>query len=569
MTETQQTDLRQILLISALSNAIKHQNIPKAGAVLGLVLSAHPELKPHATLMKGMLADVIYEVESLSDEERKNRLHELAPDQLVQATERKGKEKRDFSLPDLPGAANGVVMRFAPNPSGPLHLGHARAAFLNDAYVKKYGGKYVLRMEDTDPKRVDPEAYEMIAEDISWMGIGITEVVYQSDRFSLYYEAGKALIEQGHAYVCECESEVFRVLKVEKQACPCRDREIEENLAMWERMLDGGYPEGLVSVRLKTDMQHPDPAIRDFPLFRVLTSTQHKRIDACVYPLMNLSVAVDDHALSMTHIIRGKDHIANTRRQEYIFDYMGWDKPYYYHYGRMGIEGLVLSTSAMREGIRSGMYSGWDDPQLGTMRAMRRRGILPEAIGKAMIEIGIGETDISFSWDNLYAQNKSIIDPLSDRFFFVADPVEMRVTGATPQKAEAQKFPGDPKRGVRVVPFDDTVLVQRSDLDGKPSMLRLKDLFNVTPLYGSSPCTGSYAGDALADARAAKAPIVQWLPPSYNMPCQMHHPDGTVFGYCEVEVASYVGKTVQFERTGFVRVDRVDDEGVVVYYSHR
>jgi len=556
-----------------------------------MVLSAHPELKPHAAVMKGMLADVIAEVESLSNEERKNRLHELAPDQLVQATTRKGKEKRDTSLPDLPGAADGVVMRFAPNPSGPLHLGHARAAYLNDAYVKRYGGKYVLRMEDTDPKRVDPDAYEMVAEDISWMGIGITEVVYQSDRFPLYYKAGLSLIEKGHAYVCECESEAFRSLKMEKRACPCRDREISENLSMWERMLDGEYPEGSISVRLKTDMQHPDPAIRDFPLFRVLTSTQHERIDACVYPLMNLSVAVDDHALCMTHIIRGKDHIANTRRQEYIFDYMGWDKPYYYHYGRMGIEGLVLSTSAMREGIHSGTrmgieglvlstsamregihsgtYSGWDDPQLGTMRAMRRRGILPEAIGKTMTEIGIGETDISFSWDNLYAQNKSIIDPLSDRFFFVADPVKMQVTGAAPQKAEAQKFPGEPSRGVRVVPFDDTVLVQRSDLDGKPSMLRLKDLFNVTPVYGSSPCTGSYAGDALADARVAKAPIVQWLPPSYNMPCQMHHPDGTIFGYCEKEVASYVGKTVQFERTGFVHVDRVDEEGVVVYYSHR
>ena len=569
MSETQKMDPRQALLISALSNAIKHQNLPKAGAVLGMVLSAHPELKPQAGLMKGMLADIISEVESLSDEERRTRLHELAPDQFAQATERKVKEKRDASLPDLPGAEHGVVMRFAPNPSGPLHLGHARAAFLNDAYVKRYGGKYVLRMEDTDPKRVDPLAYEMIAEDISWMGIGITDIVYQSDRFSLYYDTGRALLEKGHAYVCECESEAFRNLKMQKQACPCRDRDRSENLVMWEKMLDGAYAEGSISVRLKTDMQHPDPAIRDFPLFRVLTSKAHERIDACVYPLMNLSVAVDDHALGMTHIIRGKDHIANTRRQEYIFDYLGWDKPYYYHYGRMGIEGLVLSTSAMREGISSGLYSGWDDPKLGTMRALKRRGILPEAISKTMTEIGVGETDISFSWDNLYAQNKSFVDPVSDRFFFVADPVEMIVSGAEPQQAEAQKFPGDPKRGVRVIPFDRKVLVQRSDLDGEPHMLRLKDLFNVTPEYGSSPFIGAYAGDALADARAAKAPIVQWLPPSACTPCQVHRPEGVIHGFCEPEVANYIGKTVQFERTGFVFVDSVCDEGIIVYYSHR
>ena len=569
MTEAPHIDPRQALLISALSNAIKYQNVPKAGAVLGMVLSAHPELKAQAGAMKSMLADVISEVESLSDEKRRERLSELAPQQLMHATERKVKEKRDTSLPDLPGVENGVVMRFAPNPSGPLHLGHARAAFLNDAYVKRYGGRYVLRMEDTDPKRVDPEAYETIAEDLAWMGVGITETIYQSDRFLLYYDAGKALIEKGHAYVCECESETFRNLKLEKKACPCRGRATPENLSMWESMLDGRYAEGSVSVRLKTDMQHPDPAIRDFPLFRILTSVSHQRIDACVYPLMNLSVAVDDHALGMTHIIRGKDHIANTRRQEYIFDYMDWNKPYYYHYGRMSIEGLVLSTSAMREGITSGIYSGWDDPQLGTMRALRRRGILPEAIGKTMTEIGIGETDISFSWDNLYAHNKSIVDPLSDRFFFVADAVEMQVSGAKPQKAEAQKFPGEPKRGIRTIPFDGTVFVQDSDIHDQPVMLRLKDLFNVSPEYGSSPLTGMYAGDALADARAAKAPIVQWLPPAYRTSCLIRHPEGDISGYCEPEVASYIGKTVQFERTGFVKVDSAGDGGVIVYYSHR
>jgi glutamyl-tRNA synthetase len=223
----------------------------------------------------------------------------------------------------------------------------------------------------------------------------------------------------------------------------------------------------------------------------------------------------------------------------------------------------------MREGIISGAYSGWDDPQLGTMRALQRRGILPEAIGKTMTEIGIGETDISFSWDNLYAHNKSIVDPLADRFFFVADAVEMQVSSAEPQKAEAQKFPGDVNRGIRTIPFDETVFVQSSDIHDQPAILRLKDLFNVKPEYGSSPFTCMYAGDALADARAAKAPIVQWLPPIYRTSCLIRHPEGDISGYCEPEVASYIGKTIQFERTGFVKIDSAGDGGIIAYYSHR
>ena len=144
---------------------------------------------------------------------------------------------------------------------------------------------------------------------------------------------------------------------------------------------------------------------------------------AHVYPLMNFSVVADDHLLGVTHVIRGKDHIANTRRQRYIYDHFGWKVPVYRHYGRMGIEGVVLSTSQMRLGIREGTYTGWDDIRLGTLRALARRGILPGAVKNAMIAIGIGDVDISFSWDNLYAENRKLVDPIANRYFFVADPV--------------------------------------------------------------------------------------------------------------------------------------------------
>ena len=367
-------DLKSALFIFALQNAVKHSSLPKAGTVIGMVMGKYPDFRSRAKEASVLMDEVLAEVAALSPKEREEQLRALAPD-IADDIHRPRVHVKE--TPHLEKSDHGVVMRFAPNPSGPLHLGHARAAVLNDAYVKRYGGKYILRIEDTDPKRVDPDAYRMVVEDIEWLGLSIDEVVYQSDRFDRYYHYGKELIERGGAYVCTCENEHFRELKQQKIPCPCRPRSIEENLALWEKMLEGEFSEGEASVRVRTELDHPDPAMRDFPAFRILHQPHHPRIDAIVYPLMNFSVTVDDHLLGVTHVIRGKDHIANTRRQRYIFDYFGWDIPVYRHYGRMGIEGVVLSTSRMRQGIVSGEYEGWDDIRLGTLRALCPAGYCP------------------------------------------------------------------------------------------------------------------------------------------------------------------------------------------------
>lgn len=559
-------DTRSVLLIAALLNAVKHKSVPAAGAVMGSILGTHPELRSKAAEIKGLLGSVLDEVSSLSVEEREEKLKTLAPDQYASLFEKK--EKKKAGLPDLPKSEGGVVMRFAPNPSGPLHLGHARAAFLNDEYIRRYGGKYILRIEDTDPKRVDSEAYDMVREDITWMGLSISETIFQSDRFSKYYEVGKELIQKGHAYVCRCDNEKFKDLKMHKTACPCRSQSPEEAMDLFEQMLEGVFAEGEVGVRLKTDLNHPDPAMRDYPLFRVLTSTPHQRVDAIVYPLMNLSVAVDDHLLGMTHVIRGKDHIANTKRQEFIFNYMGWETPVYRHYGRMGIEGVVLSTSQMRAGIQSGEYSGWDDVRLGTLRAMARRGIQPQAVRNAVVEIGIGETDIQFSWENLYAKNKNIIDSNADRFFFVPDPVHVLISGSEKVVAKAMRYPGDESRGYREIPYEGSIYLPRAELASGAGFLRLKDLFNVRVLYDGDTIRGEYAGDDLQEARSKKAPIIQWLPEKHANPCTLKTPDGDVSGVCEPEAVAAKDRIVQFERVGFARIDATGNPAVA-YFTHR
>ncbi|WP_292392155.1 glutamate--tRNA ligase [Methanoculleus sp. UBA303] len=558
-------DLEHLLFIYALQNAVKHDGIPKSGTVLGTVLGKHPEFRSRAREIGPLAEKAIAEVAAMSRPDRKSLLAEIAPELLDELNET---HERSRELPALLGAENGVVMRFAPNPSGPLHLGHARASILNDYYVRRYGGRYVLRIEDTDPRRVDPEAYAMVQEDIEWLGLGITDIVYQSDRLDVYYDWCRKLIEIGGAYVCVCEAERFRELKLKGKACPCRDQTVEGNLELWQRMLDGEFYEGDVTVRVKTDLTHPDPAMRDYSAMRIVNAPLHPRVDATVFPLMNFSVAVDDHLLGITHVIRGKDHIANTGRQRYIFDYFGWKQPVYYHYGRMGISGVVLSTSSMREGIKSGVYTGWDDIHLGTMRAIARRGIQPEAVRNAMIDIGIGETDITFSWENLYSRNKELVDPKANRYFFVPDPVEVDVEGAPRHEARAALHPNDPSRGVRTLVTAGRVLVPKADIEGK-SMVRLKDLYNVGIMWEGDAPRVSYAGDLLEDARRVKAPIIQWLPADAKLPCILHRQDGDLEGFCEPLVAGEVDNVVQFERIGFARIDSVDGGRVSAYFAHR
>jgi glutamyl-tRNA synthetase len=559
-------DPKEILFLCALQNAVKHGGVPQAGAVIGMVMGAHPELRSKAKEVSALAKEAIADVAALSSEERVTTLQARAPDMFAALSE---KHEHKKVLPDLEKAEKGVVMRFAPNPSGPLHIGHARAAALNDAYVKQYGGRYILRIEDTDPKRVDPDAYEMVVEDLKWLGLGITETVTQSDRLSLYYDLCKQLIERGGAYLCTCDNEHFKELKQAKTACPCRAQSVEKNLELWQKMLDHGFKEGEVSVRIKTDLNNPDPAMRDFPAFRILDAPPHPKVKAHVYPLMNFSVVADDHLLGVTHVIRGKDHIANTRRQQYIYDHFGWQVPVYRHYGRMGIEGVVLSTSQMRLGIKEGTYTGWDDIHLGTMRALARRGISPEAVKNAMLAIGIGDTDISFSWDNLYSENRKIVDPVANRYFFVPDPMSATIEGAERHTAHAMLHPSDTARGTRTLEFEGTVLLPKSEIVPGTPMVRLKDLFNVKIAWDGTVPSFSYGGDSLADARAAKAHIIQWLPAQATVPCTLLTPDGEMKGACEPRVRDELDKVVQFERVGFARIDRADASGISAYFTHK
>ncbi len=541
-------ELEQTVRKYALQNAVQYEGKATVGAVLGKVMAEHPELRPKAKDISALAKQIVLEVNRLSPEGQRKELEGLAPELLV-----KESKVREAGLPDLKNVEGEVRMRMAPNPSGPLHVGHSRMAVLNDEYVKRYGGICYNRFEDTDPARIDPDGYRTIPEDFEWLGVRIDKTIIQSERFEIYYDIARKLLEMGKAYVCTCEPDVWRELKNQKKACPHRDQPLAEQMARWDKMFDGSYKPEEASVVVKTDLQHPNPAIRDFVGLRI-DDTPHPRTGKKyrVYPLMNLAVAVDDHLLDLTHVLRGKDHLNNTYRQEYLYDYFCWKKPEYIHYGRVSIEEAQLSTSKMAKGIKEGIYSGWDDPQLGTLRALKRRGIRPESLRRYWIETGIKEVDIAFSWKTLYSFNRELIDGDANRYFFVDDPVKITIDGAPELVGRAPVHPEHPERGVREIRVGPNaeVYIQRSDMLDKDEKIRLKDLCNVEFIGGKA----RYIGNDLSILREG-ARIIHWAP-SHSFDAEVLMTDGsTRRGKAEPLLAAAKGKVVQLERFAFVRVE--------------
>ena len=548
----------------ALQNAVFFKGTANPKTVVGKILGENPEYRSKAGELTPLIESIVADVNRMSLDEQTKALAEIDPSLLT-----KEKRERVYLLPELRNAVDGkVVMRIAPGPSGPLHIGHTRVSILNDEYVKRYNGKLIARYEDTNPEKIDPDAYHMIPEDLDWLGVKVHESVIQSDRFETYYEITKKLIEMGHAYVCTCKGDDWREMKEEKKECPCRSLPANIQLERYDKLLSGGYGDGEAVAVVKTELDHPNPAVRDFVALRVV-NYPHPRTGNkyCAYPMMNLSVAIDDHLLGVTHVIRGKDHLNNTLRQEYIFNYLEWKKPEYYHYGLVNIPDTVLKTSLIKESIRSGEYSGWDDVRTGTVRAIRRRGIKPEAIRRYWVESGIKSVDIQFSWDNLYGMNRDIIDSTSNRYFFVSDPVRYDIEGADVITGKAPLHPDHPERGDRNYHVEGSRTVFISSDDSKifadKGQIRLKDLCNLD--YGTP---AKYSGNDLSILKKGVR-AVQWVGRN-NIKTELHMPDGNVVtGLTEDSILKESNDTVQFERVGFVRLESKSKDQIRAVFTHR
>jgi len=384
-------NLEKKILAYSLKNAVAYGGKANPGAVLSALFNEGLEKSEVKSVMP-TIQKTIKEIEKLGIIEQKKEFEKL--EKLV--SERECRE----GLPELPNAEKGIRTRFAPSPSGALHIGHAATLCAAYAYFKKYGGKLYVRIEDTNPENIYPPAYKLIEKDSMWLTEGNCEIIIQSDRMELYYKYAKKLIRDGHAYVCTCSGDDFREIVKNKKGCLCRDFNVKKNQQRWEEMFDKkGFVSGEAVLRFKTPekyggMTNPNPAMRDFPLARINESKHPRQKNKYrVWPLMNLSVVTDDIEMKLTHIIRGKDHRDNARRQEMMYEVLGKKFPWTSFQGKWRFDDLVLSSSKITEGIKEGKYSGWDDPKLPTVSALRKKGYKPIAFLRLAENCGLSEVD--------------------------------------------------------------------------------------------------------------------------------------------------------------------------------
>jgi glutamyl-tRNA synthetase len=473
-----------------------------------------------------------------------------------------------------------VKTRFAPNPDGALHLGSAEPIIFCDEYAKMYDGHFILRYEDTSAAVKPPilEMYDKIKTDLDWLGVKVDETYIQSDRIEIYYKYAEKVLSEGNAYVCDCEVETFRELYMAKQACPCRELPPEEQLKRWNMMLDGRYKQGDAVVRIKTDLQDPNPAVRDWPALRI-SEVEHplQGNKYRVWPLYNFSCGLDDHLMGVSHIIRGKEHDVNTTRQRWLQKHLGWQYPEIINVGRLGLEVGILSKSKIRIGIEDGTYNGWDDARLGTLMALRKRGIQPQTIRTTMIEVGPKPVNVSISWDKFASENRKLIEARSNRYSFIQDPVKLRITGVSEMiLAELPVHPDYPERGTRDHALDPKegvveLWLTSNDLDKveKGTLVRLIGVANIRITDKGDEVIAEYHSVDHQIAREENAPFINWLPVDGVVDAEVVMPDASIAkGLAEESVHELkTDEVFQFERFGYCRVET--DKPFKAFYTHK
>ncbi len=545
--------LKGLILKHSLKNAVSYGGKASEGAVLGRVLAENPNLRSKVDEVRKEVSKICSTVNRMSLTEQEAKLLSIAPELL---TENKAEVR--VALPDIPDAEKGnVVMRFEPSPSGALHLGHAITFLLNAEYCKKYNGKLLLRIADTNPIEIYEPAYKLIEEEARWLTNYPFSTKNQSDSLKNYYKYAEQLIMNGKAYVCLCSQQSFKKLIERRKACPHRSLSVTQQLKAWQKMHEKkGYKEGKAVLRIKTDLKAKNPALREWPAFRIVDAKHPKHGSKYrVWPLMNFSVAIDDHLQGMTHVIRGKDHVVNTERQIFIYEYMKWKKPHYIHIGRVNFSNMKLSATQTREAIKRRKYSGWDDIRLPFIAALRKRGIQAEAFARYAIEIGPSKVDktlkIEEFMQKIYDKNRKIIDSKAERYFFIQQPTKIKIEGAPKLDAKLPLHP-EKNKGYRTLKTSDTFYLDKGDMKqikgGK--VYRLMHLFNFVKEKGKLKFHSKELRPEL------KAKLIHWLPADARQTARVtvKMPDGkSLKGIAEsVAVRVKTGEVIQFERFGFV-----------------
>ncbi len=569
-------EFEKFVFLEVLKNAVSFKGKASAKPIIGKVISRFPEVKNDIKYYLGRISQVVDQVNQWTLVEQVQKLKEEDPDFFKKSKDQDNRKRRE-GLPELPHVGDKVRLRFAPAPSGYLHIGHASQIIFNHEYVKRYGGEFILRIEDTNPNNIMKEAYDAIIEDITWLlGEEPNEIYFQSNRIEIYYDYARKLIEKGDAYVCTCDPEKYKELISNSAPCPCRSLSPEKNLERFNKMFSE-YKPGEAVLRFKADLNNRNPALRDFPLMRII-DIPHVRIGNKyrVWPLYNLATAIDDSLMDVTHVIRGKDGEINGIRQDMLKDALGLRKCYFYHIGRTKFVDLELGKTPIKEKIEKGIYEGWDDPRVPTLRSFRRRGFLSEAFRKLAIAQGISKRDSKITKEDymksLIFFNKQIVDKIAHRYFFVEDPIEVCIENLDEfgiREIKVPRHPDHKEYGFRKFKIHNKVFVSRKDFDTikNERYFRLMYLANFEVVDVSEDSLRARVVSIDPD-KSLNAKVIHFLPELKHKVIIVMDDNSKLIGFGGDFSGIKVGSIIQFERFGFCRLDRIESGKYIFFFAH-
>ncbi len=540
-----------------LKNAISYNGKANINSVLGKLITTLNIKREDIKKLRDIVENEIKEVNSKTLEQQQKEFNEM--ENLIVEGKREVRE----GLKELKNVSGKVVMRLAPFPSGPLHIGNARTAVLNDEYVKMYGGKLILVIDDTigsEQKPIAKEAYKLIPEGLKWLEVKFDkEIIYKSDRLDIYYKYAEELIKKDKAYICSCKSEDIRKNRENKQECKCRSNSVDENLKKWKLMFKA--KEGSQTLRIKTDMSHKNPAFRDRVIFRI-SDREHPKVKKKyrVWPMLDFSWAIDDHLLKITHILRGKDLMIESEMEKYIWDIFGWKHSEIIYNGLLSLQGVKISKSKSGKEVKSGEYSGWDDPRTWSLQSLEKRGIKPEALRKFLLKFGVNATEITAPVEDLYKENKKIIDKEANRYFFVENPKKIKIVDAPELFVKAPLHPDFESNGYRRFETKQEFYVQ--DEIKKNTNYRFIHLFNFK--------NNEFLSQEYDPKLNVK--LIHWLPVSKDLiNIEILMPDGSIKkGLGEESIKNVkVGEVIQFERFAFCCLNKKEKNKYIFWFSHK
>ncbi|CAI9729936.1 glutamate proline--tRNA ligase-like [Octopus vulgaris] len=377
--------------------------------------------------------------------------------------------KEEGKFVDLPNAKKGeVVVRFPPEASGYLHVGHAKAALLNQYYQKLFEGRLILRFDDTNPAKESDVFEQVILKDVELLGIKYDVLSYTSDHFDVLLDLCLKLIKEGHAYVDDTNPDVMKQEREEKKESARRNQSTAENLKMWEEMKSGTEFGTKCCVRAKIDMNSANGCMRDPTLYRckpeihIRTGDKYK-----VYPTYDFACPIVDSIEGVTHALRTTEYHDRDEQYFWILKKLGLREPYLYEYSRLNLQNTVLSKRKLTWFVNEKHVDGWDDPRFPTVRGILRRGMTIEGLKQFIIAQGSSKSIVMMEWDKIWAINKKVIDPIVPRYTALTKDgaVSVTVKDATPSSKEVAKHPKNDSVGTKLVCYGPNIIIEKEDAE--------------------------------------------------------------------------------------------------------